>query len=300
VRPGFTLFISLVLVFASAQTLSAQATKIRWVASIYADGSGRGLKHPEGVACSRDQFVVADTGNNRLVRYRYQDEMVIAEALFDLGKLSPAVVQVDSKGDLYFLDNREGRISVVSASGGPPVVLKPKNLPSSARIVPRSFEIDGNDSIYIVDIFSEQVLVLNADGEYLKHISFPEEYGFFSDVAVDRSGNVFLVDSVEAAVYLAAKDAERFSRLTESMREYMNFPTSLAVDEEGTIYLVDQYGSGLALVSRDGAFLGRKLGMGWNESLLFYPAQICIGAGGKMLIADRNNSRVQVFSLGKE
>ena len=84
------------------------------------------------------------------------------------------------------------------------------------------------------------------------------------------------------------------------LKEYMNFPTSLATDDQGTLYLVDQYVSGLAVVARDGSFQGRVLGMGWIESRLYYPTQICISPNGTLLIADRSNSRVQVFAFIKD
>jgi hypothetical protein len=37
--------------------------------------------------------------------------------------------------------------------------------------------------------------------------------------------------------------------------------------------------------------------MGWNEGLLYYPSQMCISEKGEAFIADRGNSRVQVFNI---
>ncbi|PLX99877.1 MAG: hypothetical protein C0622_09835, partial [Desulfuromonas sp.] len=42
---------------------------------------------------------------------------------------------------------------------------------------------------------------------------------------------------------------------------------------------------------------GRRLGMGRADGQLFYPAQLCVGADGLLAVADRNNSRVQLFLL---
>jgi hypothetical protein len=39
--------------------------------------------------------------------------------------------------------------------------------------------------------------------------------------------------------------------------------------------------------------------MGWNEGLLYYPSQMCLNEKGEVFIADRGNSRVQVFSIVK-
>lgn len=296
-RRAYTVILCLVFFLASPQTIGADKIKMKWVTSIYADANGIGLKYPEGVTCGDDFIVVADTGNNRLLRYTYEGPLVTAGAAFPLPKSHPIIVQVDSKGILYFLDGRERRIVQLSATGGEKSFLSPKSLPSSAEIVPKSFRIDGRDNIYILDIFGGQVLVLDADAQYSRHISFPEEYGFFSDLAVDRQGVVFLLDSVEAVVFSAAKDSKTFSPMTTSMKEYMNFPTRLSVDDRGVLYLVDQNGSGLGIVGQDGSFLGRKLGLGWNKSGLYYPSQMCVSANGSLFIADRNNSRIQMFKV---
>jgi len=58
-------------------------------------------------------------------------------------------------------------------------------------------------------------------------------------------------------------------------------------------------GSGIIILGQDGSFLGRQLSMGWNEGLLYYPTQMCINEKGEVFIADRGNSRVQIFTLVK-
>ena len=291
-RRTFTVFAVLILLLGATQAFGAEKRRVKWIKSIYVDAKGVGLKYPEGVACTDEFFVVADTGNSRLLRYSYQDDSATAEAAFPVAKYSPIKVQVNSRGDLYFLDGRERQIVGMDADGGEVAPLKPKGLPFSTEIVPKSFAIDDNDQMYILDIFSEYVLVLDADGQFQRRVSFPEKYGFFADLTVDSQGKIYLVDSVDAVVYTAAMGEEQFSPLTESMKEYVNFPTSLSVDGSGVIYLLDKHGSGLALVGQDGAFLGRQLGMGWNESGLYYPSQICISQNGTVFIADRNNIRV--------
>jgi hypothetical protein len=289
-----------VVFFTSQDAPGAEKRKVRWVTSVYIDALGNPLRYPEGVACGADFFVVADTGNSRLLRYSYRNEIATAEAEFPLPKFSPIIVQVSSSGDLYFLDSREQTIKIVSATGENLGDLKPRDLPSKKKLVPKSFKIDREDNVYILDIFSERVLVLDSEGRYLRHVDFPEKYGFFSDLAVDALGTILLLDGVDASVYAANRKEEGFSRLGESLKEFMNYPTSLATDDSGTLYLVDQFGSGLAVVARDGSFLGRALGMGWTNSRLYYPSQICISPAGDLLIADRNNSRVQLFSLGDD
>ena len=296
-RRAVTILVLVTLVLVPAQVMGAERKRVQWLTSIYAGPKGLGLKYPEAVACRGNELVVADTGNSRLVRYTYERETVAATASLPLGKAAPIVVQINSEGALYFLDGAERRIAAVSATGEQLGALALRGLRSSAEVVPKSFRIDRDDNIYILDIFSARVLVLDPAGRYLRHVSFPEDYGFFSDLAVDRQGRIFLVDSVDAVVY-ATTGSGGFSALTGSLKDYVNFPTALTLDNRGMVYLVDQHGSGLAVVGSDGSFLGRRLGMGWNESGLYFPSHMCISENGVAFIADRNNSRVQVFSLG--
>lgn len=298
-RRACTLFAVLILSLGSIQASAAEKGRIRWITSVYVDAKGVGLKYPEGVACNDDLFVVADTGNSRLIRYAHEDDSVTPEPALRAGKTSPIKVQMTSGGDLYFLDGRDRQIMRMSADGKELQQLEPTGVPSKGDIVPKSFAIDAKDSIYVLDIFSRHVIVLAADGTYDRRVPFPEEHGFITDLTVDANGKIILVDSVEAVVYTAAKGEKQFSRLTESLKEFMNFPARLAVDDDGVIYLVDQHGSGLALIGQDGEFMGRQLGMGWNDRSLYYPAQVCISQSGYVFIADRNNSRVQIYRVGK-
>jgi sugar lactone lactonase YvrE len=295
-----TILIVLNLLLGPTLALGAGKRQLKWITSVYADGKGNGLKYPESVACTDESFVVADTGNRRILVYSHDGPSVTLQTEIELPKAFPIHVQVNSRGDVYFLDGRDRRIVALDTTGEQSRIVTPKSVPSSREIVPKSFEIDADDNFYILDVFSDRVLILDSDEQYLRHIPFPEDHGFFSGLAVDRLGNIFLLDSVEAVVYLAKKNAETFSPLTESLKEFMNFPTSLSPDDRGTLYLVDRHGSGLALVGPDGSFLGRKLGMGWKETGLYYPSQICISQGGVVFIADRSNSRIQLFSLGED
>jgi sugar lactone lactonase YvrE len=288
---------ALVVAMATAQALGADPRKVRWLTSVYIDAKGVGLLHPEGITCGDDGFVVADTGNSRLLRFGYRKDRVEAEAVYPLPKSYPLRIHANSRGDLYFLDGRERRIARVSPEGAPLGFVKPKGLPSPAEPVPKSFAIGRDDELYLLDVFSSRVLVLDANEQYLRQVPFPEEYGFFTDLAVDPQGRIFLLDAVAGAVYSAPSDADRFTQLAKNLKDYTNFPNSLAIGPKGTLYLVDQYGSGLALVSPDGEFLGRKLGLGWSKSGLFYPAQICINRAGILFIADRSNNRVQLFRV---
>ncbi len=282
-------------------SFSAETVKLRYLQSVYFDDKGGSLKQPEAVACNEKSFVVVgDTGNDRLVRYSLEERSLKVGAEIKIPQLSnPIRVQINSKGEIFALDGKRRRVVRLTHEGAFKGYVDPEGVPSPSTYVPRSFKVDRNNNIYILDIFSARVLVLNSEGKYQKQIPFPKDYGFFSDLSVDSKGTLFLIDCVKAMVFSAAKDSNSFSPLTKSLREYLDFPTSITTDNRGTIFLVDENGAGVVILAADGTFMGRQLSLGWNEGLLYFPSQMCVDEKGEVFIADRGNSRVQIFTLVK-
>jgi len=288
--------------FAPMRSFSVEAVKLRYITSIYSNDRGEGIKQPEGVACNENSLIIAaDTGNGRLLRYTFQNEALeMGAGEIKVPQLPyPMGVQINSKGEIYALDGKQRRIIRLSPEGGFKSYLDPTGLPSPVEYVPRSFDIDKDDNIYVLDIFSERVLVLNSEGNYLRHIKFPENYGFFSDMTVDFKGDILLLDSINAVVYSPAKDSAHFSPLSKTLKEYMRFPTSITTDRRGRIYVVDRNGSRIIILGQDGSFLGQQSGFGWKGGLLNYPSQLCINNKDEVFIADTNNNRIQIFIVVK-
>jgi len=296
-----TVFILLIVVVLSfpIKSFSAETVKFRYLQSVYFDEKGGGLKQPEGVACNeKSLLVVGDTGNDRLVIYDFKERNLNGGTEIKIPQLSnPIRVQVSSKGEIFALDGKKRRIIQLNPDGTFKNYVDGEGIPSPSTFISRSFKIDRNDNLYILDIFSARVIVLSHDGKYQKQIPFPKDYGFFSDLSVDSKGTLFLIDCVKAMVLSAAKDSNSFSPLTKSLREYLNFPTSVTTDNRGTICIVDENGSGIVILGQDGSYQGRQLSMGWNEGLLHFPSQMSMNDKGEVFIADRGNSRVQIFTL---
>lgn len=285
-----------ILVIAAALIIPALAradmAKLKPAAVIYTDDKGGELKYPEGVACSEKMLVIADTANGRLLRYSYEIDEVKGGAEIKIPQLSyPIRIQINSKGEIYALDGKQRRIVRLKQEGTFGGYLEIKDLPAPASIVPRSFKIH-KETLYILDIQSERVVVADGDGKYIRQLPFPAGYGFFSDLAVGDDGTIYLLDSVTATLH--ASDGTAFKPLTQSLAEYMEFPVAI-VAHKGSLLIGDQNGGGIATIAADGTYLGRQLGIGWKNGLVNYPGQFCIGGKGELFIADRNNSRIQLF-----
>jgi sugar lactone lactonase YvrE len=279
--------------------MAGERVRFRYTTAIYVDEKGASLRQPEGVACDdKGTLIVGDTVNNRLLRYSVEERAVKPVGEIRVAELTnPIRIQMNSKGEIFALDGKQRRIARFDPKGVFKRYVTPEGGPPPATFIPRSFKIDRADSIFILDVFSGRVLVLDPQGKYQRHLEIPKDVGFISDLAVDFKGAIFLLDSMKATVWVAARDAQSFSPLTKSLREHLSFPTSLTVDGRGVLYLVDENGGGIVILGQDGSFLGRQLALGWNEGLLYYPSQMCLDEAGRVFIADRGNSRVQVFSI---
>jgi hypothetical protein len=295
------LLISLWVAGLCGESAAADVGRLRFLAAIYKDGKGGGMREPEGVACDgRSTLIVADTGGGRLLRFTVGDQDVRPSGEMQTPQLSaPIRLQLSSKGEVLALDGKERRVGRFDAKGAFTGYLRPEGVPAPTEIVARSLKLDREDNIYLLDVHSARVLVLDPAGKYQRQLPFPKAHGFFSDLAVSSAGTIYLLDSVDAAVWAARREATEFSPFVKDLRTHLSFPTSLTLDSRGILYVVDQNGAGVVLVGQDGSVLGRQLAMGWNEGQLYYPSQMCINDRGQAFIADRGNSRVQVFAIVK-
>ncbi len=288
----------IVAVLAALPARAADALKFRHEKTLYADDKENALLAPEGVACGAgSRVVVADTGNARLLSFSFQDGMFTAQGDYRTPQVaSPTVVHLNSKGELFVLDGKNRRILHLGADGGSPAVVEPKGIPDASAVVPRSFAIDNRDNLYLLDINGERVLVLGPDGTVVRQVPFPAGYGFLSDVAVDPGGTILLIDTVRRKVYAAATGAAEFKALTGNLDDQMLFPTDLATDRKGMLYITDQHAGDIVILDPTGAVAGRQFASGWKDGLLRFPAQACVLESGELVVADRENNRVQVFA----
>lgn len=279
----------------------AKDLKLMHRTSIYTDAGSVGLKFPEGVALDRtgSRLIVADTGNARLLAFTIAGDGLKPEGgVFSVPALTcPLKVKFDSRGRIWVLDGKTRKIERLNSTGEYDGQLTPFGLPTAQEVVVRNFTLDGEDTLYVLDVQSAQVLVLDVDGRYRRNVAFPEDHGFFSDLAVDAQGNLLLLDSVGSRVFKAGPGGDHVEPLTEGLQAYLRFPTAIDTDDRGRIYLVDRNGGQVIVLGKDGRYLSRQSAMGWKEGRLNFPSQIDASGDGQILIADTRNHRVQFFSV---
>lgn len=141
---------------------------------------------------------------------------------------------------------------------------------------PHSIRIDANDVVWICDEFHQQFYTFTTEGKLLSTIGVK---GYRSDTGVDNDD--FSSSSWKNVKYGGPP---------------FNLPTDIAQAPSGELFMTDGYGNArVHKFTADGKYL-----MSWGEpgtapGQFNLPHGVWIDRRGRVLVADRENDRVQVF-----
>jgi DNA-binding beta-propeller fold protein YncE len=187
-------------------------------------------------------------------------------------------VAVDSYDRVYLLTRSEPRVIVYSRDG--------RFLRSwgegtfSAR--PHGITIGPDDAVYIVDEGNNSVRRYSTDGALELEIG-PD--GRASDTGVDHSiGHLY----------------ERIDSIRRAAGPY-NKPTKVGVAPNGDLYVSDGYGNArVHHFDAQGKLLGSWGEPGAGPGQFHLPHSVAVAPDGHVLVADRENGRVQIFTPAGE
>ena len=172
---------------------------------------------------------------------------------------------------------------------------------------------DSAGNLYAFNRGEHPVIVLDAEGNFLRawgEGEFQRPHGIW--VAPDDT--LWLTDDVDHTIHRYSPEGERLSTMGISGQpsdtgvensDYrtlkqpagpFNQPTNLAVAPDGRLFITDGYGNcRVHRFSSDGEFE-----MGWGEpgngpGQFHLPHGICVDSAGVVFVADRENSRLQLF-----
>jgi hypothetical protein len=153
--------------------------------------------------------------------------------------------------------------------------------------------------VVAADVAGRRVVQISASGALERSIDLPAEARGLADVAVDGRGSILALDDIGGRVWVARPGENSFSPLSGSLAEDLDFPSALHADASGRLLVADGHGGGVVILGPDGSFRGRQSAFGWKDGFLRYPSDLCSNGHGLVAIADRENQRVQVFTLGE-
>ena len=183
-----------------------------------------------------------------------------------------AAVTVDSQDRVYGFNRGEHGVIVFDKDG--------KYLydwGETGFAFPHAIYTDHQDNIWIVDRNDQQILKYTPKGELLMTIG---EKGYRSDTGAD----------------ITDFGSNGYKQVTHG-GEPFNMPAGIAVAPSGEIFIADGYANArVHKFTADGKLIKSWGGPGDGPGQFTLPHGACIDSKGRLLIADRENNRVQVFS----
>jgi sugar lactone lactonase YvrE len=183
----------------------------------------------------------------------------------------------------------------------------------SYRLVPNSIQpppgatlngvsglaIDSKDNLFLLQREKPYVMVFDKDGKHVR--SWNGEFTTPHGIRIDDKDNVWIADMANHLVQKFTLEGKLLLSLgVKDMPawddRHFNKPADAIIGSDGEIYVGDGYGnSRIAKFSKDGKFLKEWGKPGMETSQFKIPHALYFDPSGKLYVADRENSRVQIF-----
>ncbi|WP_163350016.1 NHL repeat-containing protein [Desulfovibrio sp. JC010] len=118
------------------------------------------------------------------------------------------------------------------------------------------------------------------------------------DIAIDRDGEIFVVDGKEGQIIVFDSKGHLKSRFGESGKDdgEMRSPCSIAISPEGDVVVADTGNDRIVVFKQDGTFKKNFGEAGSKPGQLNDPVAVAIDKFGFVYVAEEGTKRVQVFS----
>jgi streptogramin lyase len=168
-----------------------------------------------------------------------------------------------------------------------------------AKALVSQVAVDGAGRVHAFRRGDPPVLVFESDGSF----AYAYGEGRIADahgIYIDQDDRVFLADRDAHEIIACTAAGAELLRLGErnspKWQQPFNHPTDIAVAPDGEIYVSDGYGN--ARVHRfapGGEYLGGWGELGTEPGQFMTPHAVWVDAQNRVLVADRENDRVQLF-----
>lgn len=266
-----------------------------------------GLKHPWGIAVDPvgSLFVAESKGKQIAVVTPGEERSRITggKQLFKREFEQPVGIALDTDCNLMVTDVSYSNVQLYTSKG---TLLKSVGNVGAKELqftYPVGIKRNAsNGKIYVTECeTNHRVQILNPDLSYHKKFgtkgSGKGQFASPSDVAFDREGNVYVVDSDNHRIEVFTADGrylrEFGRRGTKEGR--LCLPSSICIDSDDMVYVTEVENHRVSIFSKEGHFV-KSFGSRGNQPGQFcHPHGIAADAEGFLYISDSDNDRVQVF-----
>ncbi len=282
-----------------ASSLDFGKTKGGISSALFGEEDVEGFNKPYGVAVdAQGRIYVTDIGRVFIIDLQKKDyELLGTEA--GTGRLSiPIGITVAKDGRVFVTDTAQDRVFVYSGKKFVAAMGKSGEFES-----PSGVALDEQrELIYIADSKKHMVLVYSLK-DYAKIREFgrrgagPGEFNFPTNITVDKTGKVYVVDTANFRVQIfdpEGKHLKTIGALGDTPGSLAR-PKGIGIDSDGHIYVVDTAFQNFQIFDQDGNILLFVGGAGYGPGKFGLPAGLTIDNQDNIYVVDQIPANLQIF-----
>lgn len=269
--------------------------KPKFLFNIYGDKK-RLLKAPMTVYVNDDNMIyVANTEGHTVEVFRPNGDYAFSFGGFgkDNNRMSfPYGITGDGFGNILVAEAGNARIQIYTKQGLFIGTLVDKESKIGLQ-KPGPLFRDHNGNIYIGDLVSQEIIVIDSTGRKLrslKGVLYPH------GIAVDRENRIYVSDSGN---YRVAVFDEKGKELNTIAKWGGDMPFTMvrgvALDPYGRVFVADTLVSEIRVFDREYNYMFSFGSKGMENGKFVYPNGMFIDSKGRIYIADWGNNRIQVW-----
>ena len=303
--PPETPRIKFVKSLSSAADVRPVSLASRLKTAVIGDAPAASLGKPYAVHADRaGRVLVADSAWRKVLVFDEPGKDFFIVGLDGPGLLvNPRGVTTDAEGKIYVSDVTQNRVVVYDPKGEFVLAMGQRGQ------LDKPVGVAVNDAlkrIYVVSTGSgstqtHKVTVFDPQGAVLFEFGGrgveDGQFNFPTNIVVDASGKVYVMDSFNFRVQVFDADGKFVSKFGGVGSGFGQFskPKGIGVDSEGHIYVSDAAFNNVQIFDQEGRLLLFFGGFGNRRGQFWLPAGLSVDAQDRIYVADQYNKRINIY-----
>ena len=218
----------------------------------------------------------------------------------------PTMVTVDSRSNLYVVDQHNHRIQKFDSTGNFILMWGRSGGAEGEFYYPYGIAVDSHDDIYVSDMNNNRVQKFSGDGRFIASVgsygSGDAQFRYPYGLAIDKNDVLYVIDAFNYRIQKFNADltfaGKWGSQEIFGIKLYM--PHEMAIDGEGNVILTDRQNHRVSVFTKDGALKSRFGEFGESKSAApgkySEPHGIAVNSNGDIFICDRYNFAIHTLN----